>query len=345
MDVAWIIHNPFVEVLQHCIDAVAASGVSQRVLSLADYSAREEQQRDAAVAQPIARVYAESPKIIVWCLHVGNPDIKPHYFDSPAQLNIVIEHDLFTTHPEGNMPTQHASEILFFTRQHWMSRHEYNAPNRRFTPSRWYKVDGYLRPDAQAYFGSPGFVTHDKWRHAMFADSLLYTGDTFPHAEAFDAVYEKPWKQPSNRPGTLASPVDISGPAGVVAAQRLAGFWIARKSSILAEAVFHGCIPVIHQQPEKREVDQFYVEEREIDPYPLTEVVIDKGHRGGGQFIRTKALTTRGDFQGKIRALQNDPALRDAILREIGRQWMFGPLESTPLPSVDEIVLERLGEL
>ena len=327
MDVLWIIHQPFVESLRHCIDQVETAGARQRVLALQDYSAASEAERRERVDAPLIEAYAASPAIIVWCLHVGNPGIYPHYLQSPAKLNIVIEHDLFCTHPEGGVATEQAVEVLCFTRLHWMVRHEYIAPRRRVTPARWYKTNGLLRPDAKTLLASPGHAAHDKWRHAMLVDSLLYAPGPFTKGTPFQAVYEKPWKTPSHREGTVQAPIDISGPAGVIAAQHLAGFWISRKSSILAEAVFHGCIPVIHQQPEiaQEECARFYLQETPLPLFPLSEVQIDKSNPTGGQYMTTRAVTTTGDFDAKIRALQEDPSLREQVLREIGRQWLLAP--------------------
>ncbi|MBI2435200.1 MAG: hypothetical protein HYV26_20270 [Candidatus Hydrogenedentes bacterium] len=346
MDVVWIIHNPFVEVLRHCIDRVGQAGASQRVVSLRDYAVINDAERVEYVERPILEAYGTQPAIIVWCLHVGNPDVYPHYQNSPAQLNIIIEHDLFCTHPEGGVATPKPTELLLFTRQHWMCRHEYQDPQRRFTPARWYKLDGYLREDAQAFLRSEAYAGHDRWQYGMLVDSLVYAPGPFTKSGPFKAVYEKPWKQPAHREGTVAAPVNLCGPAGVISAQYLAGFWISRKSSILAEAVFHGCIPVIHQQPEieQEECAKFYLQETPTALYPLSQVRIDKHNPTGGQFITAKAVTTTGDFEDKIRILQQDPELRAAVVKEIARQWMFGPVDETPLPTVDDIVLERLKE-
>lgn len=345
MDVLWVIHRPFVEVLQHCIDRVAASGVSQRVLLIEDYSALDEAGREALITEPLLTAFQLQPVIIVWCLHVGNPGVYHHYQNAPARLNIILEHDLFSTEPEGGVATQNPHELLIFTRQHWMSRLAFSAPGRVFTPTRWYKVDAYLRQDAQRFLESPEYSGYDKWQYAMFTESLFYSPGPFTKGEPFRAVYHKAWKAEPVRSGTIAAPVNIAGPLGTVSAQHLAGFWISRKSSILAEAVFHGCIPIIHEQPETDECATFFLQESPSLVYPLSRVQIDKHNPANGQFMVTQAVTTTGDFNAKIRALQQDPELRATVLKEIARQWMFGPLETTPLPSVDEVILTRLEEL
>lgn len=345
MDVLWVIHSPFVEPVQHCIDRVRTAGASCEMLSIQDYSALQTGERETCLIEPISRAYEGHPTVIVWCMHVGNPDVYPLYLNSPARLNIVIEHDLFSTEPEGTIDTPNPTEIPIFTREHWKCRLLHMRPGLTFTPALWYKVDGYLRPDAQAFVNAPAYASYDKWRYGLFVDSLLYADGPFDAAEPFDAVYLKPWKESRGRGGTVAAPVDVTGPAGIVAAQHLAGFWIARKSSVLAEAIFHGCIPVVHQQPETDECAQFFVQESPAQVYPLSRIRIDKHNPTGGQYMDCVAVTTTGDFGEKIRALQESPELRAQVHKEVAPQWMFGPLETTPLPTVDEIILHRLKEL
>lgn len=344
MDVLWVIHRPFAESLQHCVDRLATAKVAQQVLLIDDYCRLDESGRDSVLIQPMTEAFRKQPVIIVWCLHVGNPGVYPLYQIAPARLNIILEHDLFSTEPEGGVATQNPHELLIFTRQHWMSRLAYSAPERTFTPTRWYKVDAYLREDAKDFLESPEYKRYDKWQFAIFAESLLYTPAPFTKSSPFRAVYHKPWKTEPVRPGTVPAPVNIAGPAGVAAAQHLAGFWIARKSSILAEAVFHGCIPVIHQQPEQDECAQFYLRESPSPIYPLSRLQIDKHNPANGQYMVTQAVTTTGDFEAKIHALQTDPELRASVLKEVARQWLFGPLDTTPLPNVDELILARLEE-
>ncbi len=349
MDIVWIIHEPFVEGLRHCIARAEAHGAEQRLISMPDYSHENSGTFRNAIAPLLEAGFRERPAIIVWCLHVGNPQVHAFYRESPAKHNLVIEHDLFTDEPEGCVAMERSHEIPVFTRQHWINRLQFHAPNRVFTPARWYKLDAPLRPDARAFLASRGAASHDKWRYAILADSSLYAPGPFTAGGPFQAVYEKPWMQAVNREGTCAAPVDLHGPVGVVSAQHLAGFWISRKSSILAEAVFHGCIPVIHPQPEipGEDCGRLFVKEQAHALYPqLSDVVIDKGSESNGRYLKLPAVTTTGDFEGKIRALQEDAALRESVLREIARHWMLTPYgHACNLPGVAEIALARLQEL
>ena len=349
MDVVWIVHEPFEEVIRPSVNSFASREADQRVVVLPDYSAVDSEVFAREIAPLVEGAYRCDPVIIVWCLHVGNPQVHSLYRESPARLNVIVDHDLFTVEPEGCVETPNPHELLLFTRLHWMSRHQFPAPNRRFTPTRWYKLDGPLRPDAKAFVSSPAYATYDKWRHAIFADSLLFAPGPFAAGLPFEAVYEKPWLAPMGREGTTPAPVDLRGPAGVRSAQYLAGFWISRKSSILAEAVFHGCIPVIHPQPEVagEECGRFILSERPNSLCPqLSDLVIDKGNASNGQSFATRAVTTTGDFAGKIRALQADAGLRDSALREVARQWLLTPFGvPVNLPSVADVAFERLQTL
>lgn len=349
MDVAWIIHEPFVEVLRHCMAGVESHGVEQRLVTIPNYSHMDSDTFRNEVAPLFESCFQEMPLVVVWCLHVGNPNVHAFYRESPAKHNIIVEHDLFTEEPEGCVASDRPHEILVFTRHHWINRLQFQAPNRVFTPARWYKLDMPLRSDARAFLAGSNAASYDKWSYALFAESGLYAPGPFTATAPFDAVYEKPWMQPVNREGTASAPLDLHGPAGALSAQHMAGFWISRKSSLLPEAVFHGCIPVIHPQPEKAEEEcgRLFMQERTHPVYPqLSEAVIDKGSESNGRYLRITAVTTNGDFEGKIRALQNDPELRENVLREIARPWMLAPYgHECDLPGVEDIVLARFAEV
>lgn len=350
IDVGWLVHEPFAESVDHLKRSLDSSGVSQRLGIVPDYAASTPDAFDRYIAPVIRSVYECRPRIIVWCLHVGNPGVVPWYQNSPAALNIIIEHDLFSLEPEGCVTTDKPHELLVFTRQHWNYRHDAPAPNRVFTPARWYKRDAVPREDLRRFLDSNAGRGWDKWQHAMLVESLVYTDAAFPYANLFRQVFQKPWKQPVPRQGVVDAPVNLAGPMGIVSAQYLAGFWFSRKSSALVEAIFHGCVPVMYPHPEvpSEECGRFFLEEVPHPTIPvLSRVVIDKGNPSNGQYIPTVMVTTSGNFPEKLRMLQQDEQLREQALREMARQWLFTPYgdDGAWPPPVDQIIQDRLREL
>lgn len=351
VDVAWVVHEPFLEPLVYLIRKLDHQGVRQSLGRFEEYYTSSPEKFEQHTLPIIRSVYEQRPRLIVWCAHVGNPHLLPVYRQSPARLNLIVEHDLFTLEPEGCVPTDQPHELLVFTRQHWAFRHDAPAPNRSFTPCRWYKVDAPPLQDLTAFLKTPEGVSWDRWQYAMFVESLFFTDAPFPFSHLFRSVFQKPWQQAVPRGGVVDAPVNLAGPLGIVSAQHLAGFWFSRKSSALVEALFHGCIPVMYPHPEvpQEECGRFYLEEIPHPTVPvLSRVVIDKGNPSNGKVITTTMVTTSGDFPEKIRLLQQDEQLRQQALREMGRQWLFTPYgrdDGEWPPPVDRIILDRLASL
>jgi len=351
VDVAWVVHEPFFEPLIHLIGKLESQGVRQYIGRFEDYYTQSPAAFEQHVLPVFRSVYEQRPLLIVWCCHVGNPCVVPLYQQSPALLNLIIEHDLFSLEPEGCVATDRPHELLVFTRQHWAYRHDAVAPNRWFTPVRWYKLDAPPREDMQAFLQTSEGRNWDRWQYGMLVESLFYTDAAFPFAHLFRKVFQKPWKQAVPREGVVQAPVDLSGPLGIVSAQFLTGFWFSRKSSALVEALFHGCIPVMYPHPEvpEEECGRFYLEEIPHPTIPvLSRVVIDKGNPANGKIIPATMVTTSGDFPEKIRLLREDEQMREQALREMARQWLFTPYGTDAAdwpPTVDQIILERLAAL
>ncbi|HOK90955.1 MAG TPA: hypothetical protein PK379_13095 [Candidatus Hydrogenedentes bacterium] len=350
IEIGWIAHEPFLKPLLYVIEKLERQGIRQKIWAFPDYFTESPELFERHVAPGIRALYDARPVIIVWCVHVGNPRIVPFYQNSPAGLNIVIEHDLFSLEPEGCVVTDKPHELLVFTRQHWAYRHDAVAPNRCFTPARWYKLDAPLPDDLKRFMETPEAARWDKWRHAILVESLYYTNAPFPYAGLFDKVFQKPWKETVAREGVVNAPVNLAGPLGIVSAQYLAGFWFSRKSSALVEALFHGCVPVMYPHPEvpSEECGRFFIEEKPHPTIPvLSRVVIDKGNPSNGQIIPTVMVTTSGDFAQKIRVLQADPDLRKQAIREMARQWLFTPdgIQDDWPPPIEAIILDRLRQV